>query len=264
MPRASQVDKRILREQLEFAVGLVKRAGAIFSDNIRSPEIIRRKDAGDLATSGDLAVEEFIRDAIRERYPDHDFVTEESEGKSTGSAYEWILDPVDGTKYYARRMPLCAISLALRVEGNLSLGVVYGPPLGQLYTAASGMGAFLNSERFRCSEQKRLAEAIVCAEIPSRHSAPEERDRALHQLRKIIDNVQRVRIIGVSSLGLCWTAHSGFDSYVNLGSASHIWDVAAGKVVLEESGAKTDLIDGKIVAGSPYLQKGLIELLQAD
>lgn len=264
MSKTSQVDQKILREHLNFAVGLVRRAGAIFSENMQSPKIIHRKNAGDLATNGDLAVEEFIRDALRERYPDHDFITEESEGRSTGAACEWILDPVDGTKYYARQLPMCSISLALRVEGKLSLGVVYSPLLRQLFTAASGMGAFLNGERFRCSDQQKLAEAMVCVEIPSRHSAPEERDRALRQLRMVIDNVQRIRIIGVCSLGLCWTANGGFDSYINLGSASHIWDVAAGKVVLEESGAKVDLIDGRIVAGSPYLQNGLIELLQAD
>jgi len=136
--------------------------------------------------------------------------------------------------------------------------------LGQLFTAASGMGAFLNGERFYCSQQGKLAEAMVCAELPSRHSMKEDRDRALSQFRDIIDAVQRVRVIGVSSLGLCWTAKGGFDSYVNLGSASHIWDVAAGMVVLVESGAKLDLVDGRIIAGSPHLQKALIELLQVD
>jgi fructose-1,6-bisphosphatase/inositol monophosphatase family enzyme len=253
-----------LHEHQKFAVGVVKRAGEIFSKNIQSPEIIRQKAAGDMATNGDLEIEKFIGEAIRETYPDHDFITEESDGKSTGAAYEWILDPVDGTKYYARRMPLCAISLALRIDGKLSLGVVYSPLMGQLFSAASGVGASLNGGQFYCSRQSELAEAMVCAELPSRHSPKEDRDRALGQLRAIIDSVQRVRVIGVSSLGLCWTARGGFDSYVNLGSASHIWDVAAGMVVLEESGAKLDLIDGRIVAGSPHLQDGLIRLLQED
>lgn len=264
MARTPQVNETILREPLKFAIDIVRRAGEIFSRNILSPKIIRHKASGDLATSGDLQIEEFIGDAIREKYPDHDFITEESEGKSTGSEYEWILDPVDGTKYYARQMPLCSISLALRVEGNLALGVVYSPLLSQMFSAASGMGAFLNGERFYCSDQSQLAEAMVCAELASRHSAPEDRDRALRQLRSIIDSVQRVRVIGVSSLGLCWTALGGFDSYANLGSASHIWDVAAGRVVLEESGAALDLIDGRIVAGSPNLQNDLLKVLQVS
>ncbi len=253
-----------LEEQLKFAVSIVRQAGEIFAHNIRSPEIIRHKAAGDMATSGDLEIEKFIGEAILEKYPDHDFITEESEGKSTGSEFEWILDPVDGTKYYARRMPLCAISLALRIDGKLSVGVVYSPLMGQLFTAASGLGAFLNGERVYCSHQDKLDEAMVCAELASRHSMKEERDRALGQLRTMIDEVQRVRVIGVTSLGLCWTAMSGYDSYANLGSASHIWDVAGGLVVLEESGAKIDRIDGRIVAGSPHIQRALIDLLRME
>jgi fructose-1,6-bisphosphatase/inositol monophosphatase family enzyme len=263
MPETPPVDKTSLREHLKFAVGIVKGAGEIFSHHIQSPKIIRRKAAGDLATSGDLEVEKFIGEAIRERYSDHDFITEESEGRSTGSAYEWILDPVDGTKYYARGIPLCAISLGLRIDGKLSVGVVYAPLLGQLFSAASGMGAFLNGEACWCSRQKELDTAIICAEIPNRHSVKEDSDRAFARLRILIGAVGRVRAIGVTSLGLCWTAKGGYDSYVNLVSASRPWDVAAGQVILEESGAKLSRIDGRIVAGSPHLQDKLIRLLQA-
>jgi len=219
-----------IQQLLEFAIDIVKDAADIGITNGANPQIIRDKPGGDLVTDADLGVETFIKDAVYTRFPEHDFISEESEGKSTGSIYEWILDPVDGTKYYARRVPLYAISLALRIDGKLSLGVVYSPLMGQLFTAASGIGAFLNGEQIFCSHQDKLAEAMVCAEIPSRHSTKEDRDRALGQLRTVIDSVQRVRVIGVSSLGLCWTAMGGFDAYVNLGSASHIWDVAGGRV----------------------------------
>jgi len=249
-----------IEDILKFAERAVREA-AVSIRGYSLAEKIKDKDFGDLITLGDQQVEAELMQKIIGEFPDDGFYSEEGSEKDSRSGFEWILDPIDGTKFYSRKLPLYTISLALKKEGQPVLGVVYSPENEQMFTAAVSQGACCNGEPIVNSNPAGLADSIVCVEMPSRHMKDSSIDWALGSFRLLIDNTQRVRLLGTGSLSLCWTAMGGYDAYVNLGSGSKVWDIAAGLIILGEAGAKITSRDDKIVAADPNIHDKLIELL---
>lgn len=251
-----------MKELLQFAETIVREAGDAVRGMTTHSGTRWTKDEGDLVTDGDLLVQEHILGRIKYAYPQHGIISEEDEDRSPDHEFAWILDPIDGTKYFARNVSLYGISLALRVGEELTVGVVQNPETGETFCAARDLGATLNSTAITCSDQKELAESIICAEMPSRHASPQELEWALERFGRLVNICQRVRIVGVSSLSLCWTAMGGFDAYVNLGSSSKIWDIAAGHVILRESGAQITSFGRHVIAGPSILHEQLQQVLK--
>lgn len=208
--------------------------------SLGSRKVLKRKKYGDLVTTGDHNVEKYVRNELKKQCPNHGLDFEEMGQENPEAEYVWILDPIDGTKYYAKGVPLYAVSLALKQRGKESpiLGVVYCPEFKWTYCAALGAGATLNGRRINCRSKASLKEVSICLEIPSRDSIPDELQWALEKMSLLIEQAFRVRIIGVGSLGLCFCASGGFDAYVNLGSMWKHHDIAAGQVIVQEAGGE--------------------------
>jgi len=112
-------------------------------------------------TIADRQAEKYLRRQIAERFPDDGFLGEE-EGESSGrSGRRWIVDPIDGTFAFVHGVPFYGVLIALEIEGEMSVGVVNIPALGELVSAAKGLGCFLNGERARVSETDQLRNALV-------------------------------------------------------------------------------------------------------
>jgi myo-inositol-1(or 4)-monophosphatase len=246
---------------LETAKQIVHEAGQIAGREFGASRIVRTKQYSDIVTEGDLRVEEHVLSKLRQSYPDHGFVSEEAGEHCRDAEYVWILDPIDGTKYYARGIPLYSISLALKRRRELILGVVLIPETGQMFCGAAGSGAELNGRPIRCSRAAGLEQSTVCLEIPSRDSPPQQRTWAIGKMAVLVDCVQRVRILGVAPFGLCFCAAGGFDAYVNLGSAPKEHDIAAGQVILTAAGGRFCRLGQRIVAGPSGLCGQLVDLL---
>jgi len=242
-----------LDELLAAAKQIVTEAGAEARRTLQQSKVRRQKAHGDLVTDGDLLVEERVGSFLRARFPGHGFDSEERVPEDPQAEYVWILDPIDGTKYYAKDVPLYSVSLGLRRRGELILGVVFMPEMDRLYCAANGMGATLNGRRIRCSREDQLQRASVCAEIPSADSPRDEQQEALRRMSVLVERSYRVRVIGVASVGLCFCAAGGFDAYVNLGSYWKDCDNAAGQVIVREAGGQFVLVGQHIVAGPQAL-----------
>jgi myo-inositol-1(or 4)-monophosphatase len=250
-------------EWLQKAESIVREAGAIAAREFQHPRILREKPYADVVTQGDELVEAHVTAALEREFPGHGLISEESGGHHPEAESVWILDPIDGSKYYARGVPIYSISLALRRRGDLVLGVVYSPETDQMFSAAAGSGAQLNGEPIRASRAQSLAEAFLCMEIPSRHSEEDVRRRALEKLPRLVDAVLRVRILGVSALGLCYCASGGFDAYASFSYRSQLWDLAAGEVILREAGGTISTRSGPcLLAGPPVLHDQLARLLE--
>lgn len=211
------------------------------------------KERGQFFTQGDLDVEEYVSNKLEEQFPDHGFNSEEMGEKKSKAEYVWILDPIDGTGYYANDVPFYSVSLALAHRGELILGVVYCPELDRMYCASVGEGAELNGQTIHCSGEKRLEKAYVYLEIPSASSPQRELRWAMEKMSFLIEQAYKVRIIGVGSLGLCFCACGGFDAYVNLGSMWKQHDVAAGQVIVREAGGEFYYVgkQGKQIIAGP-------------
>ena len=150
-----------LKELLQFAVELGQGAGDITLQYFRKTPETSTKSDGSYVTIADRQAESYLRKQIAERFPDDGIVGEE-EGESTGtSGRRWIVDPIDGTFAFVHGVPFYGVLIALEIEGELSIGVVNIPPLGELVSAAKGMGCFLNGEPSRVSATRELKDALL-------------------------------------------------------------------------------------------------------
>jgi myo-inositol-1(or 4)-monophosphatase len=249
---------------LEEAKKIVLIAGKMAKELPLDSRVLIPKEHGQFYTQGDLDVEKYITNNLKERFPDHGFDSEEMGKKNTEAEYVWFLDPIDGTSYYAKDVPFYSISLALAYRDKFILGVVYCPELDRMYCASIGKGPTLNGHKICCSSENDLEKASICLEIPSKNSSLTEIKRALGKMSMLIQHSYRVRIIGVGSLGMCFCAAGGFDAYVNLGSMWKCHDIAAGQVIVQEAGGEFSIV-GKdkrqIVAGPAALCKEIQALV---
>ena len=150
-----------LKELLQFAVELGQGAGDITLQYFRKKPETSTKSDGSYVTIADRQAESYLRKQIAERFPDDGIVGEE-EGESAGrSGRRWIVDPIDGTFAFVHGVPFYGVLIALEIEGELSIGVVNIPPLGELVSAAKGMGCFLNGEPARVSATHELKDALL-------------------------------------------------------------------------------------------------------
>ena len=150
-----------LKELLEFAVELGRGAGDITLQYFRKKPETSTKDDGSYVTIADRQAEKYLRRQIAERFPDDGFLGEE-EGESTGrSGRRWIVDPIDGTFAFVHGVPFYGVLIALEIDEEPVAGVVNIPALGELVSAAKGMGCFLNGEPARVSATAQLKDALL-------------------------------------------------------------------------------------------------------
>lgn len=169
------------RAALAFAGELLAQAGEIALRHFRQPlEVTDKGAAGrfDPVTIADRAVEEFLREAIRARFPDHGIVGEEHGTLAGDSRFSWIIDPIDGTRAFISGVPAWGILLGLREEQRCIAGLVHQPYLGETF-CGSGEGAWLqlrHGERraLRTRQDTRLADAILYCTHPSIFPLPAE------------------------------------------------------------------------------------------
>ncbi len=153
--------KTELNELLEFAVGLAHGAGEITLQYFRKQPETSKKSDGSYVTIADREAESFLRRGISEKYPD-DGILGEEDGESQGtSGRRWILDPIDGTFAFVHGVPLYGVLIAVEIEGEISVGVVNMPALGEIVSAAKGLGCFLNGEPARVSTTAELKDALL-------------------------------------------------------------------------------------------------------
>lgn len=138
-------------------------------------------------TNVDKAAEAVIIDTIRKSYPQHTIITEESgELEGTDQDVQWVIDPLDGTTNFIKRLPHFAVSIAVRIKGRTEVAVVYDPMRNELFTATRGQGAQLNGYRLRGSTARDLDGTILATASRSKQTVR----HYLHQHRR--QTVQRM------------------------------------------------------------------------
>ncbi len=189
----------------------------------------------DFATAVDVAIEEAIKEALRDSSPEIPFLGEEEGGASLDEGVLWVLDPIDGTVNFMRGSPLCCISLALVEEGQPTLSIVDIPLIGERYVAVRGDGAYLNGRRIAISKVARLHDASVgLADFSVGREATAENPVHLELIRRLATRALRVRVHGSEALDLAWLAAGRLDAAVMLSNLP--WDVSGGILLVREAG----------------------------
>lgn len=238
------------------------------SDNLSSLEV-HKKAHHDYVSEVDMACERTIIDILREAYPNHQILAEET--GITGpekSAFQWIIDPLDGTTNFLHGFPQYAVSIALKRENEVIEAVVADPVANEVFTATRGVGAFVNGRRLRVSKRTQMAEALVGTGFPFRRT--DDYDAFLKVFKEVAQSTSGLRRAGAASLDLAYVAAGRLDAFWEANLKS--WDMAAGSLlVLEAGGLVTDfkgesdyLEKGQIIAGTPKIFGQLLPMVQKN
>ncbi|XP_042220416.1 inositol monophosphatase 1-like isoform X2 [Homarus americanus] len=223
---------------LSVALKLVKEAGELVRDAIKKKKNVETKSSVvDLVTESDKAVEKLLITGLSGVFPDHKFIGEESvaAGEKCVLTDEptWIIDPIDGTMNFVHSFPYTCISVALWVNKDAEVGIVYNPVLEQMFTAVKGQGAFLNDEKISASGQTDLGQALVFSEMGTSRD-PEKVDTVLTNLTTLITKVHGIRGVGSAALSMMYVAAGWGDAFYHCGLCC--WDMAAGYLIIKEAG----------------------------
>jgi myo-inositol-1(or 4)-monophosphatase len=225
------------------------------------------KGPANFVSVADQKAEKTLFEELSRARPNYGFLMEEG-GEVAGSdtSHRWIIDPIDGTTNFLHGIPMFAISVGLEREGQMVAGLIFNPVMDELYTAERGKGAYLNDRRLRVSARATLADAVLATGIP--HRGRDNHPRFLREIELMTRQVAGIRRTGAASLDLAWTAAGRFDGYWEHDIKP--WDMAAGLVLLREAGGlasdaagETEMFKtGGIVAGTPAIQKAILQVLQ--
>lgn len=259
-----------MHPMLNIAVKAARRAGQIINRASLDVGLLKVsvKQQSDYVTEVDRAAENAIIDTLREAYPQHAILAEESgatAGSGSDSEYQWIIDPLDGTTNFIHGFPQYAVSIGLAHKGVMAHAVIYDPTKNELFTASKGAGAFLNDKRIRVSKRTKLAESLIGTGFPYRMF--DHADAYMAIFRELTQKTAGLRRPGAASLDLAYVAAGRLDGFWEFGLSP--WDMAAGTLLITEAGGLVSdlagesayLATGNVVAGNPKVFGQLLQVI---
>ena len=254
------------QQLLAFAEDVARNAGDILRRSFGLQQKIRFKGEIDLVTEVDKESENYILGRIRNTFPDHGILSEESSEQVSPSPYRWIIDPLDGTTNYAHGYPCFCVSICVERDGELVVGAVYDPLLDEMYTAAVGAGAFRNGQPICVSEIEELRKALLATGFA--YDVNVSADNNFDYFKAFVLTGQAIRRDGSAALDLCYVASGRFDGFWELKLKA--WDTAAGCLIVREAGGVITRLDGGaydiqhpgILASNGKIHAQMIEVLR--
>lgn len=210
----------------------IVRAASTHMDRTGGFEVHDKGARENIVTSSDLAVQHFLTDQLRMRYPEVGFLCEEEDlNDVTGHEAVWVIDPIDGTANYARGNENCCVSVALVEKGEPILGVVYSPWRSELYTAEKGKGAFCNGKPIHVSGRPFEQGLLFTAMSTYRKDLAKSCSDIIYDLYMECNDVRRT---GSAAVELCLMAAGFAELYFEIRLMP--WDYAAASLILREAG----------------------------
>lgn len=225
---------------LLVAINAAKNAEGIIMKYYSENLTWQKKSDQSPVTIADTQAEKIIIETIKNSFPDHAFFGEESGNDNVSSKYQWIIDPIDGTKNYTRKIPLFATQIALLEYGEIILGVSNAPAMNEMIFAEKGKGAFMQEKSISVSNIHNLTDSYFCFGGIKYF----KRKGYLDSLLKLTENTS-----GHRGIGDFWCYHLLAQGKIDImiEAETKIWDFAALKIIVEEAGGKvTDIQGGAI------------------
>ncbi|MBL0348401.1 inositol monophosphatase family protein [Candidatus Villigracilis affinis] len=218
-----------LQPYLDFATSLAYRAGRITMGYYNTGVRADMKENNEPVTIADHEAEKFIRAEIERQYPGHAIIGEEF-GHTTGNGvpFRWTIDPIDGTKSFIRSVPLYGVLIGLEIEGKISVGAAYYPPLDEMLCAADGLGCWWNSRRAHVSTVDEISQACVVTSdfqrLAEKDSTLTERFAKKKALLRTWGDAYGYMLVATGRAEVC------VDPFLD------IWDYGPYPVILREAG----------------------------
>jgi myo-inositol-1(or 4)-monophosphatase len=246
---------------------LARQAGQILRAGYQQEHQVDYKGVIDLVTEIDRQSEDYLLGEIRNSFPDHHILAEES-GGTRGDSHQWYIDPLDGTVNYAHNIPFFSVSIAYASNGTMCLAAVYDPMRDEMFIAERGKGAHLNGRPLRVSGAVELQRSLLVTGFP--YDAWTSKFDNFGNFVKLSKLTQGVRRLGSAALDLAYVAAGRFEGFWELSLKP--WDVAAGGLICEEAGGRVTNVSGQtdyisppqsIVATTPGIHDRILEELNS-
>lgn len=229
---------------------------------------IEVKSKNSLVTYVDKTAEQKIVDFLEKLLPDAGFIAEEGTSEKVGKNYNWIIDPLDGTTNFIHGIPTYCVSIALELDDELVIGVVYEPNRKECFSAWKNGGAFLNNQPIQVSKTDKSENALFATGFP--YYDYDKLDGYLEVLKWLMHNTRGIRRIGSAAIDLSYVACGRFDGFYEY--SLNPWDVAAGALLVTEAGGvvtdfkgeKNFLHGEEIVASNNLITKEFTEKIKAN
>lgn len=245
-------------------VAIIRLAGNYIEEQRQafSSSMVEEKGHHNLVSYVDKEAEHILKEGFSRLLPGSGILAEES-GSEAGSEFIWIIDPLDGTTNYVHGVPVYSVSVALQLEGEVIMGVVYDIPRREMFTAWAGSVTLQNGKAVKVSSTNKLDSSLLATGFPYHDFS--RMNQYLKLFEALMYASRGVRRLGSAALDLAWVACGRFDAFFEY--SLHPWDVAAGAFLVQQSGGVVSTFDGgsnyvhgtDIVAANPALHPELMQ-----
>ena len=225
-----------MKHYLNAAENAARAAGKLLRANFQQRQRVNVVAAHDIKLEIDVQAQELISNLLLEEFPAHALYGEEGIVGDQSSDHQWIVDPLDGTVNYFYGIPHFCISIALRVRGEIIVGVIYDPIRNEMWAGQKGDVSKLNGSRIHVSDRTELAETVISIGLAK---TGETINTNFPLLQHMIHRVRKCRVLGSAALDMAYVACGRFDAYIETGIS--LWDIAAGWLLVENAGGTVDL-----------------------
>jgi myo-inositol-1(or 4)-monophosphatase len=219
----------ILNELHQLAINAAKETGSFLLENKFSKKEIYQEEGRDIKLKIDRQSEVLIREMLENS--GLGVFGEEYGGQINNDEDFWVIDPLDGTSNYFRGIDQCCVAISLMNRDTAKIGVIYNFNSGELFTAYTGGGAYLNGNRISVSNIEKKEKASLTTGFPASESI-ESSSRYLESF----SGWKKIRMFGSAALSCAYVASGRCDVYQEKGV--YLWDFAAGICLVEEAGGK--------------------------
>jgi len=252
----------------EETVAFVKEAGSFIRKEFKNFDTSRIENKGrsnDLVSYVDKETEKILVEGLRKILPDAGFIGEEGASEEGKDGIQWVIDPLDGTTNFLHGMPTFCISVALIQQKTVLVGVVYEINLDECFYAWQGGGAYLNGNKISVSSVDEVSKALIATGFP--YSMRGKTDAYFDIIKELVNGSHGLRRLGSAAVDLCYVACGRFEAYFEYNI--HIWDIAAGVLIVQEAGGKVtdyaggdDYLSGRELLSAGPLHQEILTIIQ--
>ncbi|MFA3782766.1 inositol monophosphatase family protein [Melioribacteraceae bacterium 4301-Me] len=252
---------------IEKIINISKEAGEIIRDGFGKHKSVEFKtNSSNLVTEIDKESEKLIINFIEKEFPAHTIIAEETGHLEKNSEYTWIIDPLDGTTNFAHGLPIFSVSIGLLKKNEVVCGVVYDVMNDIVYSSEKGGGSFKNALKISVSTNSNLEESLLVTGFP--YDIKNNPHKAIEKFAGFLKAARAIRRLGSAALDMCYVASGIFDGFWEV--QINPWDIAAGKLIVEEAGGLVTDFNGKpmdvfspqMLASNGYIHNSMLQILK--
>ncbi|HSX19205.1 MAG TPA: inositol monophosphatase [Candidatus Saccharimonadales bacterium] len=237
---------------INVAIDAAKQGGQLAYSYFKKNIKVSYKADNSPVTIADQSTEKLIRSIISKNFPDHGIIGEELPPTNPKAKYQWIIDPIDGTKDFLRQTPFWATLIALLEDGKPQIGVIYYPYSNELFSAQKNKGAYLNGKQVHVSKISKLSDSYISLDTLKYFKRHTKTENVLELMEKIYSQ----RGMGTFSYNLLLKGN--IDAFISAHGFIH--DYAAGVVLIEEAGGKFSNFKGEfsLISDNAVYSNGIL------